>query len=131
MMWLFQRVVFGRESGSLPDPGDTQLMPSEVAELAAAGGGHGGHGHDNHGHAPSPVAGGDHGHGEANADFYPTHEGQLDSSRWPDLKPAEWITLVPLAALTIFIGVYPKPVFDIMGPSLDRILQAFQMATGG
>ena len=44
MLWLFQRVVFGRASGQAPDPGDSELLPSEVEELARRlGGGHGRH----------------------------------------------------------------------------------------
>jgi NADH-quinone oxidoreductase subunit M len=128
MLWLYQRVVFGRASGELPDAGDTQLLDSEKVELARAAS----HGHGDHGHGqPLPVSGGDHDHADVNPDFFPTHEGQLDSSKWADLTRNELAILIPLAALTIFVGIYPQPVFDIMGPSLDRILHAFQMATGG
>ena len=126
MMWMFQRVVFGRASGQDPDPGDTQLLPSEVEELEALGGGHG-HGHgDNHGHGGlqlHPVSGGDHDDDHAaSSDSYPTHEGQMDSSRWPDLTLKESLTLFPLAALTIIAGVYPKPLLDIVEPSFQAIL---------
>jgi len=77
--------------------------------------GHGGHGHGQLAHAP--VAGGsqehvaddDHGHG----------------SIWPDVTRKELLTLVPLAVLTIFFGIYPKPIFDILQPSLERILLPF------
>ncbi|MEJ7838162.1 MAG: NADH-quinone oxidoreductase subunit M [Thermomicrobiales bacterium] len=134
MMWMFQRVVFGRASGELPDPADTPLLDSEKVELANAGGGHG-HGHDDHGHGVQPaVSGADHGHGDdhaTSAGYFPTHEGQLDSGNWPDLRSKETLTLLPLAALTIIFGIYPKPLFDIMSPSLERILLAFQQATGG
>jgi NADH-quinone oxidoreductase subunit M len=123
MMWMYQRVVFGRASGQDPDPGDTQLLPSEVEELAALGGGHG---HDDHGHGGlqlHPVSGGDHDdHHVAASDSYPTHEGQHDSSRWPDLTLKESLTLFPLAALTLIAGVYPKPLLDIVEPSFQAIL---------
>ncbi len=127
MMWMFQRVVFGRASGQDPDAGDSALLPSEVEELAAIGGGHG---HDdNHGHGGlhlHPVSGGDHDahhdtHG-GDSDSYPTHEGQLDSSRWPDLTLKESLTLFPLAALTIIAGIYPRPLLDIVEPSFQAIL---------
>jgi NADH-quinone oxidoreductase subunit M len=125
MMWLYQRVVFGRASGQDPDPGDTQLLPSEVEELAALGGGHG-HGHDDHGHGGlhlHPVSGGDHGDDHvAASDSYPTHEGQHDSSRWHDLTLRESLTLFPLAALTLIAGIYPKPLLDIVEPSFQAIL---------
>ena len=133
MMWLFQRVIFGRASGEAPDPGDTELLPSEVEELRR----HGGHGHDDgvehgtydtHGHGglqPRPVSGGDHddhGHHDADSSSYPTHEGQMDSSRWPDLTLKETLTLLPLAVLTVVAGVYPKPLLEIVEPSFQAIL---------
>ncbi len=121
MMWLFQRVVFGRASGQAPDPGDTELLPSEVEELAALGNGHDDHGHG--GMQLHPVSGGDHDdHHDAPSDSYPTHEGQLDSSRWPDLTLKESLTLFPLAALTLIAGVYPKPLLEIVEPSFQAIL---------
>jgi hypothetical protein len=138
MMWMFQRVVFGRASGEAPDPGDTQLLPSEEEELRRLGS----HGHeeshgvehgtyDTGGHGglhPRPVSGGDHhdAHGDTHAagtDSYPTHEGQLDSSRWPDLTRKEALTLFPLAVMTIVAGVYPKPLLEIVEPSFQAILE--------
>ncbi len=113
MLWLFQRVVLGRRRGELPDPADGELTADERAMLAA-GDAHG-HGHDQ-GAAFAPVSGGSHDN-EA-------HD-ELDSSLWPDLTRKELITLVPLAVLTIVLGVYPNPVFDIVGPSFERIMDPF------
>ena len=48
-----------------------------------------------------------------------------DSSQWPDLTRRELVTLVPLAVLTIALGVYPDPVFDIVEPSFERIMDPF------
>ena len=127
MMWMFQRVVFGRASGQEPDPADNALTPSERDEVARLAS----HGHD-HGHGGlAPVSGGDHTHdAHAPSDSYPTHEGQVDSSRWPDLTLKETITLLPLAALTIFFGIYPKPLFAIMEPSLQAILDGATRVIG-
>ena len=36
MMWMFQRVVFGRPKGVMPDPHDGELTPTEAALLAAS-----------------------------------------------------------------------------------------------
>jgi len=47
MMWMTQRVVWGRPKGVLPDPGDGALTPTEKAWLAVAGAGAG------HLHAPA------------------------------------------------------------------------------
>ena len=143
MMWMFQRVVFGRASGQAPDHGDTQLTPAERAELAA----HGGHGADaEHGTydtheggalQPQPVSGGDHGHdatqGHAeggDGGSYATHPGQLDSSHWPDLTRKEALTLFPLAALTIVFGIYPKPLLEIAEPSFQAILDGALRVVG-
>jgi NADH-quinone oxidoreductase subunit M len=108
MLWMFQRVVKGRPFGELPDPHDASLTPEEEAELAV-------HGDRGHGHAAhAPVAGGSHEHGE-----------QLDSADWFDLNRRELLTLVPLAALTLILGVYPDLVFDFVEPSFERIMDPF------
>mgnify|MGYP001252659277 CR=1 FL=1 len=127
MLWMVQRVVFGRASGQAPDPGDTQLTAAEKAEIARTGGHHAGVEHGTyesgpHGHIqPKPIGGGDHGHGTAGG--HPTHEGQLDSSRWPDLTRKEALTLFPLAVLTVVFGIYPKPLLLIVEPSFRAILE--------
>ena len=41
---------------------------------------------------------------------------------WPDLSPKEVLTLLPLAVLTIYLGVYPQVVLTIVEPALQRIL---------
>ena len=33
MMWMFQRVIFGRQPEDMPDPHDAELTPDEVARL--------------------------------------------------------------------------------------------------
>jgi NADH-quinone oxidoreductase subunit M len=115
MLWMYQQVIQGRAHNELPDPGDTELTEAEKGMLAAAGSEHG-HG-DDHGHAPAfaPVSGGSHDH----------EDDEHDSSLWPDLTRRELVTLVPLAVLTIVLGVYPNPIFDIVGPSFERIMDPF------
>jgi NADH-quinone oxidoreductase subunit M len=128
MLWLVQRVVFGRASGQAPDPGDGALTAAEQAELAASDHGHG------HGTLQAhPVSGGDHRADDEHADTgsYPTHEGQMDSSRWPDLTLKESLTLFPLAVLTVVFGVYPKPLLDIVEPSFQAILDGATRVIGG
>jgi NADH-quinone oxidoreductase subunit M len=115
MMWMFQRVVFGRAPGELPDPHDGDLTAEERAELAGSDHGHGGHAVDlGPGHeTPVLVANTTH------ADDHRHH------SIWPDITRKEGLTLAPLIILTIFFGVYPKPVFDIVQPALERLLTPF------
>ncbi len=104
MLWMFQRVVKGRAYGELPDEHDGSLTADEIAMLA--------NGHRAMAHAP--VSGGAH-----------DAEGQLDSTDWPDLNRRELATLIPLAALTLILGVYPDLVFNIVEPTFERIMDPF------
>ncbi len=135
MLWLYQRVVFGRAWGELPDPGDTELTRGEIEELAEA---------NYHGHlgtdAPQPaVSGGDHDtHDDHDAltnenpeEVGPTHKGQMDSRPWTDITFREHLALAPLAVLTIVFGVYPKPILDIVEPSFQAILDGATRVVGG
>jgi NADH-quinone oxidoreductase subunit M len=36
----------------------------------------------------------------------------------PDLRPREVLAVAPLLALIVFVGVYPKPVLDIINPAV-------------
>jgi NADH:ubiquinone oxidoreductase subunit 4 (subunit M) len=42
----------------------------------------------------------------------------------------ELLTVVPLAILTLVAGVYPKPLFDIMEPSLLAVLEGAARVVG-
>lgn len=120
MMYMTQRVVWGRPKGVLPDPHDGALTPTEAALLAAHDHGHG-HGH---GHAVPSISGAsqdhhdDHGHGHGAESEVPGEERQI----WPDLTRKELLTLLPLVVLTIYVGVYPQSVLNICEPALQRIL---------
>ena len=46
-----------------------------------------------------------------------------------DLNAREVITLVPLIVLIFWIGLYPKPFFDLMAPSVGRLVAALQAAS--
>ena len=45
-----------------------------------------------------------------------------------DLNAREVITLIPLILLIFWIGLYPRPFFDLMAPSVDRLVAALQSA---
>jgi len=148
MMWMFQRVIFGRAAGEAPDPHDGSLTADERAMLAT----HGGHGHD-HGHGQAvPAVSGASGvpeEGEENLasehvpDVHaPGHDSQSHAVatghdadthdnhgvNWPDLNRRELLTLVPLLILTVALGVYPGPVMDYMQATLEAILIPFDSA---
>jgi NADH-quinone oxidoreductase subunit M len=43
-----------------------------------------------------------------------------------DLTPRETAVLVPLVVLTIFFGVYPKPVMDVTAVSVDKLIAEYK-----
>jgi NADH-quinone oxidoreductase subunit M len=43
-------------------------------------------------------------------------------SAMPDLKPRELLAVVPLVALIIAMGVYPKPVLDVINPAVKSTM---------
>ncbi|SMF25149.1 NADH dehydrogenase subunit M [Tistlia consotensis] len=51
-----------------------------------------------------------------------------DLKAMADLELREKLVFAPLIALAIFFGVYPKPLLDIMGPSVDHLIQNYQLA---
>jgi NADH-quinone oxidoreductase subunit M len=48
-----------------------------------------------------------------------THE---ENKSLPDLNLREYATLVPLVVLCFWIGIYPKPFFEIIDPPMRRIV---------
>jgi NADH-quinone oxidoreductase subunit M len=52
--------------------------------------------------------------------------GPFDMQKWGGLKEInarELITVVPLMILTLFIGIYPKPLTQLMQATLDNLIQ--------
>jgi NADH-quinone oxidoreductase subunit M len=47
-----------------------------------------------------------------------------------DLDRREIIVLAPLVALTIFFGIYPKPVLDMSAASVAALLENYEKALG-
>jgi hypothetical protein len=130
----------------MPDPHDGALTPTEAALLEASA--HAGHGHTGgHGYASTElvprISGGsqEHSPDAPNPSEAPAmhaadvldhelgwHAGAVsevpgeERQVWPDLSLKELLTLLPLAVLTIYIGVYPQAVLTIVEPALQRVL---------
>jgi NADH-quinone oxidoreductase subunit M len=54
-----------------------------------------------------------------------TFQGRLSErvAKFRDLNPREILAVGPLIALIIFLGIYPKPVLDIIRPAVNATLQ--------
>jgi len=42
---------------------------------------------------------------------------------WKDLSPREWLYLLPAAFFVLYIGLAPRPFFNIMTPTLDHLIE--------
>ncbi len=53
--------------------------------------------------------------------------GRLRTAEWegklPDLTAREWLTLAPLAAIVIALGIWPAPVLTMMNGSVNQLAQ--------
>ena len=43
-----------------------------------------------------------------------------------DISRRELVTIIPLAALVIFFGVYPAPLLNMIAPAMDGIIKIVQ-----
>jgi NADH-quinone oxidoreductase subunit M len=60
--------------------------------------------------------------------FHGVPEGE--NLKFPELRWKEGAVLAPVIALIVFLGVYPKPVLDRMGPSVRSLVQRVEQRTG-
>lgn len=100
MMWMYQRVVWVRAPGEPPDASDP------ASDLAGAGGHHS---------TPYPIMGGSAAH---DPHFVPPQT-------FRDVDFKELVTLVPLALLTLWIGVQPGPVMDLVKPAVEMLTRLY------
>lgn len=61
-----------------------------------------------------------------------TGPSRAENEGMKDLVPRELVVMAPLIALLIILGVYPKPLLDIVSPAVDTTITAVESAgTGG
>ena len=46
----------------------------------------------------------------------------------PDMTRREFATLAPLVVLTVLFGIYPAPILDTVGASVENLMKSFQTA---
>jgi NADH-quinone oxidoreductase subunit M len=56
-----------------------------------------------------------------------THE---ENRSLKDLTSLEVLVLIPLIILIFVIGLYPRPFFQLMGPTVDKLVSTLQAAAG-
>jgi NADH-quinone oxidoreductase subunit M len=49
----------------------------------------------------------------------------------PDVTRREFATLAPLLILTILFGIYPAPILDVIGASVENLLKSLPAAAAG
>jgi NADH-quinone oxidoreductase subunit M len=57
--------------------------------------------------------------------------GPVDKEENRSLKDINWreiVTLIPLLVLIFWIGLYPQPFFNLMAPTVDKLLATLQVA---
>ena len=53
---------------------------------------------------------------------------QEENSQLKDITPREILILVPILILIFWIGLYPKPFFDLINPTVDQLSAMLQSA---
>jgi NADH-quinone oxidoreductase subunit M len=51
------------------------------------------------------------------------------NARLVDLRPREWLVIVPMIAVAILMGIFPNIFLNPMGPSVERMLNQMQQAS--
>ena len=51
-----------------------------------------------------------------------------ENSGLKDLIRREWLAIVPMIVLMIWLGIYPKPFLDKIEPSVDKLVKDYKTA---
>jgi NADH:ubiquinone oxidoreductase subunit 4 (subunit M) len=108
MLWVYQRVIFGKPSNYDP-----------AVALASAHGGHDDHAAANDTHADEGHGHDAHGHGH-----HPDPDILNNGAKFPDLNFGEWFTLYPMGILAILVGIFPGWVLDFFNQPAQNLTTA-------
>jgi NADH-quinone oxidoreductase subunit M len=53
-------------------------------------------------------------------------EMKNDDKSDSDLTGREWATVIPLIAMIIWLGVYPKPFLDRIEPAVESLVETYE-----
>jgi NADH-quinone oxidoreductase subunit M len=60
--------------------------------------------------------------------FGPVREPRPEGASAPDLRPRELAIAIPLMALCLAIGLYPKPLTDLIQPDVHRVVRLYDFS---
>jgi len=91
-------------------------------------------GGDAHGVVPAPAPDAHGGHDDPHAAHAPPAGGHdhyvPPKAPWPDLTFIEWGTLLPLAAVTVVLGVFPGIALGLFNPTVMALLEHMEKVRG-
>ncbi len=120
MLWIFQRTMTGPIRGAgvlLPDPDLGPVATGTTAPRLSTGPATGVL------TAPArPAVLDEEEAGQENAHAVDPVDAVRSRWRFGDLRPREVAVLTPLVALILLLGVYPKPVLDVINPTAAQIV---------
>jgi NADH-quinone oxidoreductase subunit M len=62
--------------------------------------------------------------------FFAGDNGDLDEG-FGDLDLREWLTIIPLLVIALWIGLVPQPFLDRIQPTVDRVTDQVSVALPG
>jgi NADH-quinone oxidoreductase subunit M len=108
VLWIFQRTMTGPLRGAAVI--DEPSIPADAGHDVALGAG--------------PSAETLEGGAEAGAVAVAAWAPAAPKAKFGDLRPREVVVVAPLIAAIVFLGVYPKPVLDVIQPTVTATMSA-------
>ncbi len=109
LLWMYQRVFFGKVGDYDPAVATAHDDHGHGAQTE--------HGHDDHSHTDETdlVSHGGHGGHHADPDIL------ANGAKFPDLNLPEGLAMIPMAVLSIIVGIFPALVLDFLHTSGSQL----------